>query len=363
VSEMKQGFLVLQNGKVFEGKRVGAQGDAFGEAVFTTAMTGIAQTLTDPSYCGQILVATFPLMGNYGLTPEDYESAGPKLSAFVMRECCAVPSNFRSELSLGSFLTENRIPGLCQVDTRALTREIRSVGAMNAALVSKLPENMPQFLERLKNMPSSALVSSVTRKTGTLSAEPGSIVLMDYGYKGSIEKMLQKRGFRVTVAGAYTSAEEVLSLKPAGVMLSNGPGDPADNREIIAEIKKLCESGIPIMGICLGHQLLALACGAETAKLKFGHRGANQPVVDPKTSRMYITSQNHGYAVETLPQNAELLFRNANDGTVEGLYYKDAPAFSVQFHPEANSGPRDTEFLFDDFARMIKEGKNYAALL
>ncbi len=356
-------YLILENGKVFEGKRFGADGDVTGEIVFTTAMTGYLETLTDPSYYGQIVVQTFPLIGNYGVIPTDFESSGPHLKAYIVREWCQEPSNFRSEGCLDAFLKSNSIIGLYDIDTRALTKIIREAGVMNARITSSLEdtEASPETLQRyvIRDAVASVSCTSIQPAAG----DGRRVLLWDFGAKANIQRELEKRGCAVTVIPAGTTAEDILSLDPQGIMLSNGPGDPAENTEIIAQLKKLCSLNkkrkhpIPLFGICLGHQLLALSQGAKTSKLKYGHRGANQPVKDLETGRVYITSQNHGYAVvgNSLPVNAVMRFANANDGTSEGIDYTDMPAFSVQFHPEAAGGPLDTGFLFDRFVTMMEE--------
>lgn len=344
-------YLILENGTVFEGKSFGADKEVVGEVVFTTAMTGYIETLTDPSYFGQIVVQTFPLIGNYGIIKSDFESKKPCLKAYIVREWCQEPSNFRCEGNLDIFLRENDIPALCGIDTRALTKIVREAGVMNGMLAKKIPDDF----EVIKKYAVTDAVKSVTTdKTEVLEGEGKNVVLMDFGAKRNIARSLNKRGCRVTVVPSYTSAEEILELRPDGVMLSNGPGDPKENVEIIEEIKKLCNKKIPLFGICLGHQLLALSQGADTVKLKYGHRGANQPVVY-KDGRVFISSQNHGYAVcaDTLPKGAFESFKNANDNTNEGVEYDYMPAFSVQFHPEAAAGPLDTSFLFDKFISMM----------
>ena len=350
----KKAYLVLENGEVFEGLAIGAAAETIGELVFTTGMTGYLETLTDPSYAGQIIMQTFPLIGNYGLIPADFEG---KCFArgYVVREICDEPSNFRSVGALEAFLTENGIPGICGVDTRALTRMIREQGVMNACICSEVPEN----LERAQNY----RVEHVVREVSTPVAEvflpePETkirqhVLLIDYGAKKNIIRSLLKRGCRVTVVPHDTPAEKILSMAPDGVMLSNGPGDPAENTYEVEQIAKLVGK-IPVFGICLGHQLCALAMGGTTYKLKYGHRGANQPVTDG--TRTWITTQNHGYAVETesMKGKAKLSFYNANDRSCEGLDYPGKRCFTVQFHPEACAGPHDTEFLFDRFMRLMQ---------
>ncbi len=354
----QKAYLVLENGTVFEGRRFGASGDVTGEIVFTTAMTGYLETLTDPSYYGQIVVQTFPLIGNYGVIPLDFESASPALKAYIVREQCQEPSNFRSEGVLGAFLESAGIVGLYGLDTRALTRIIREYGVMNAQIVSSKQE-AEACLASLAGYKVENAVNAVTCRQPVPPSGSGErrVVLWDFGAKANIRRELEKRGCAVTTVPAGTTAEEIAAMAPDGVMLSNGPGDPAENTAIIEELRRLCERKLPLFGICLGHQLLALSQGAKTAKLKYGHRGANQPVRDTETGRVYITSQNHGYAVVTdsLPENARLSFANANDGTSEGIAYRDMPAFSVQFHPEACGGPQDTSFLFDRFIAMIDQ--------
>ena len=352
-------YIVLENGQIFKGKPFGAAGEAVGEIVFTTGMTGYLETLTDPSYYGQIVVQTFPLIGNYGIIPADFESPFPQVKAYIVREWCQVPSNFRSEGELDTFLNVHNIVGVYGIDTRELTKIIREVGVMNAKITPTLAD-VDKILAEIKNYRIIEAVQAVSSKEILVSKGVSGgykIVLWDFGAKENIRRELLKRGCEVLTVPANTSAEKILNLKPDGVMLSNGPGDPADNKEIIGELAKLSKSGIPIFGICLGHQLLALAQGAETAKLKYGHRGANQPVKNLSTGRVYITSQNHGYAVvaDSLPGQACLSFLNANDGTCEGIEYQDMPAFSVQFHPEASPGPLDTSFLFDQFIDLIRE--------
>ncbi|MEN6324890.1 MAG: carbamoyl phosphate synthase small subunit [Syntrophomonas sp.] len=357
---MKQScFIVLENGQVFKGESFGAFGEAVGEIVFTTGMTGYLETLTDPSYYGQIVVQTFPLIGNYGIISSDFESFSPKLKAYIVREWCQVPSNFRSEGELDTFLKMHNIVGVCGIDTRELTKVIREVGVMNAKITSTL-DNLDEVLAEIKNYKIINAVQEVgTREISVSKGVPGGykVVLWDFGAKENIRRELMKRGCEVITVPALTTAENIVNLKPDGIMLSNGPGDPADNKEIIRELANLTNSGIPIFGICLGHQLLALAQGAKTSKLKYGHRGANQPVKDLKTGRVYITSQNHGYAVvaDSLPASAAISFLNANDGTCEGIEYQNMPAFSIQFHPEASAGPLDTCYLFDQFIDLMRE--------
>ena len=351
---MKKAYLVLQNGQVFQGFRFGAEGESLGELVFTTGMGGYLETLTDPSYYGQIVVQTFPLMGNYGVIPADFEGV-PRLRAYVVREWCPAPSNFRCEGDLGSFLKERNIPGLWGVDTRLLTRILRDEGVMNALLCDKVPEDR-SAIAAYRVTDALAAVScggkQVVSPAGRVSHR---VALLDYGMKGNILRELTKRGCEVTVCPASTAAEEVLSGGFDGLMLSNGPGDPAENTYQIAQLQMLL-GRLPLFGICLGHQLAALAAGGSTYKLKFGHRGVNQPVRVPGDHRTYITSQNHGYAVAEGVPGGELSFVNANDGSCEGMDYPSLRAFTVQFHPEACAGPKDTAFLFDRFISLMEGG-------
>ena len=369
-------YLVLENGMVFEGRAIGCWPDsdaeaAVGELVFTTGMTGYLETLTDPSYAGQIIMQTFPMIGNYGVISQDFEGKS-FAKGYVVHELIDTPSNFRSEGKLDAFLKEQGIPGICGVDTRALTRLIRENGVMNACLYQSSEfkvqsANMPGLPERIREYRVKNVVAEVSTKE-VLEFGPGSptsaacscaegetlhVVLIDYGAKRNIIRCLVKRGCRVTVVPHDTTAEEILALKPDGVMLSNGPGDPAENEFEVQQIAKLVGK-LPVFGICLGHQLTALAMGGKTYKLKYGHRGANQPVTDGK--RTWITTQNHGYAVESesMKGTAQLSFRNANDQSCEGLEYPGKRCFTVQFHPEACAGPHDTEFLFDRFLRMMR---------
>ena len=369
-------YLVLENGMIFEGRAIGCWPDsdaeaAVGELVFTTGMTGYLETLTDPSYAGQIIMQTFPMIGNYGVISQDFEGKS-FAKGYVVHELIDTPSNFRSEGKLDAFLKEQGIPGICGVDTRALTRLIRENGVMNACLYQSSEfkvqsANMPGLPERIREYQVKNVVAEVSTKE-MLEFGPGSptsaacscaegetlhVVLIDYGAKRNIIRCLVKRGCRVTVVPHDTTAEEILALKPDGVMLSNGPGDPAENVFEVQQIAKLVGK-LPVFGICLGHQLTALAMGGKTYKLKYGHRGANQPVTDGK--RTWITTQNHGYAVESesMKGTAQLSFRNANDQSCEGLEYPGKRCFTVQFHPEACAGPHDTEFLFDRFLRMMR---------
>ncbi|MBQ1350146.1 MAG: glutamine-hydrolyzing carbamoyl-phosphate synthase small subunit [Ruminococcus sp.] len=354
-------YLVLENGTVFEGKSFGAEKETTGELVFTTAMTGYLETLTDPSYFGQVVLQTFPLIGNYGVIRSDFETPTPALNGYIVREWCQAPSNFRCEGNLDTFLKEKNVPGICGIDTRALTRIVREYGVMTCR-IQYTPEVTDDLLAEMKNYVITDAVESTTiteKETFPVDDAKYHVVLMDFGAKHNIGRELNKRGCSLTVVPAGTAAEEVLALNPDGVMLSNGPGDPAKNTAVIAELKKLSDSGVPMFGICLGHQLLALARGAQTEKLKYGHRGANQPVKELASGKVYITSQNHGYAVvsDSLPSDAVVSYVNGNDNTCEGVSYTDIPAFSVQFHPEAHGGPLDTSFLFDRFLGMMDEHK------
>ena len=352
---MEKGYLVLQDGQVFEGLRFGGDTGAIGELVFTTGMCGYVETLTDPSYAGQIVLQTYPLIGNYGIIQEDFEGACC-IKGYVVRECCKVPSNFRTDCGLDAFLKERHIPGLCGVDTRELTRIIREYGVMNAAICNDVEAG----LAAASAYSVTGVVEAVTCKTSSLHPAEGEerfrVALLDYGAKRNIIRELQKRGCAVTVLPAGASAEDILAMSPDGVMLSNGPGDPAENTYQIEQIRKLLGK-VPIFGICLGHQLTALAAGGSTFKLKYGHRGANQPVRDLNGVRTYITSQNHGYAVDSDSiKQGKISFANANDGTCEGVDYPSLRAFTVQFHPEACGGPHDTAFLFDRFTSLMKGG-------
>ena len=352
---MKKGYLVLQDGRVFEGVRFGANADTIGELVFTTGMCGYIETLTDPSYAGQIVMQTYPLIGNYGIIREDFEG-NCCVKGYVVREYCDAPSNFRTDCDLDTYLKEQNVPGLYGVDTRELTRIIREHGVMNATICDEVPAD----LKPVETYAVVGVVEAVTCKEPTVHPAVGEemfkVSLLDYGAKNNIIRELQKRGCTVTVLPATTSAEDILTSDPDGVMLSNGPGDPAENVYQIEQIKKLLGK-VPMFGICLGHQLTALAAGGKTYKLKYGHRGVNQPVRDVNGVRTFITSQNHGYAVDSDSiQTGRLRFANANDGTCEGIDYPDLKAFTVQFHPEACTGPKDTSFLFDRFVELMKGG-------
>jgi len=350
-------FLVLENGDVFHGNYFGAHGEVTGEIVFTTGMTGYLETLTDPSYHGQIVLQTFPLIGNYGIISDDFESADIGLKAYIVKYPCAFPSNFRSETTLDSFFKKRGIIGLCGIDTRALTKIIRKNGVMNGKITSSPPADAGR--EEIKKYTVVNPIADVSQKdsvkTGVGSAKY-RIALMDFGAKRGIANALCRRGCDVRTFPYNASATEILQIKPDGIMLSNGPGDPADpgNRVILETLGALVKTGIPIFGICMGHQLLALASGYKTRKLKFGHRGANQPVKDTQTGQVYITSQNHGY--EVISENTNMSsysFVNVNDSSCEGLDY--GVSFSVQFHPEARGGPLDTGFLFDRFIERIEK--------
>ena len=353
---MKKGYLILQDGQVFEGVRFGAETDTVGELVFTTGMCGYIETLTDPSYAGQIVMQTYPLIGNYGIIREDFEGACC-VRGYVVREWCDAPSNFRTDCDLDTFLKEQGVPGLYGVDTRELTRIIREHGVMNAVICDEVPAD----LTPIETYAVTGVVEAVSCREASVHPAEGEerfhVSLLDYGAKRNIVRELQKRGCTVTVLPATTSAEEILAADPNGVMLSNGPGDPAENVYQIEQIRKLLGK-VPMFGICLGHQLTALAAGGSTYKLKYGHRGVNQPVRDVEGVRTYITSQNHGYAVDSdTVKLGRVRFANANDGTCEGIDYPELKAFTVQFHPEACTGPKDTSFLFDRFVDLMKGGE------
>ena len=357
---MKEVYICLENGDVFKGYRFGAEGDVLGELVFTTGMGGYIETLTDPSYYGQIVMQTFPLIGNYGFIEADKESKGSFVSAYIVREKCDEPSNFRCDKTLEEYMKENGIVGVYGVDTREITKIIREAGVMNALITS---DARNADLEKIAQYKVTDAVKSVSRERAELypsEEHKYNVVLLDFGAKNNIARELGKRGCNVAIMPQDTKAEDILKLGVDGIMLSNGPGDPAENAEIIEEIKQLVGK-VPIFGICLGHQLLALAMGGETMKLKYGHRGVNQPVKNLETGRTFISSQNHGYAVVNESVEAAggvISYINANDGTCEGIDYPEKKAFSVQFHPEACSGPHDTRFIFDKFIDMMGGNKN-----
>ncbi|MCI8992840.1 MAG: carbamoyl phosphate synthase small subunit [Eubacterium sp.] len=353
-------FLILEDGTVFTGNSIGARKEVISEIVFNTSMTGYLEVLTDPSYAGQAVAMTYPLIGNYGVTP-DMESKCPWPTGYIVRELSRMPSNFRCERGLEDFLKEHDIPGISGIDTRALTKRLREKGTMNGMITTIENYNLEEILPELAAYRTGKVVELVTcSEKEVLSGNKYKVALLDLGAKKNIAKSLNKRGCEVTVYPARTSAQEILDTAPDGIMLSNGPGDPKECTEIIAEIRKLYDSDVPIFAICLGHQLMALATGADTYKMKYGHRGGNHPVKDLETNRVYISSQNHGYVVDTEkldPKIAVPAFVNVNDGTNEGLKYTGKNIFTVQFHPEACPGPQDSEYLFDRFLEMMEGAK------
>ena len=392
-------FLVLEDGTVFEGTHIGADREIISEIVFNTSMAGYLEVLTDPSYAGQAVCMTYPLIGNYGICRDDMESQRPWPDGFIVRELSRVPSNFRCDCTIQQFLEENGVPGIAGIDTRALTKILREKGTMNGMITTNEKYDLEEILPRLKEYTTGKVVEKVTcekaytvhavaslEENGPLSGaarfdqknyekgirEPKpalvkelngtglKVALLDLGAKANIARSLAERGCQVTVYPALTPAEEIIADAPDGIMLSNGPGDPKECVSVIREIKKLYDTEIPIFAICLGHQLMALATGADTHKMKYGHRGGNHPVKDLMTGRVYISSQNHGYVVDTDkldPAVAVPAFINVNDGTNEGLSYTNKNIFTVQFHPEACPGPQDSGYLFDRFINMMK-GEN-----
>ncbi len=356
-------FLILEDGNVFEGISIGSQREVISEIVFNTSMTGYLEVLTDPSYAGQAVTMTYPLIGNYGVCYEDMESLKPWPDGFIVRELSRMPSNFRSENSIQNFLEKNDIPGIARIDTRALTKILREKGTMNGMITTDECYNLDEIIPKIKNYTTGKVVEKVTcssKYTLEGQSEKGlikKVALIDLGAKKNIARSLNARGCEVTVFPALTSADEIIQYNPDGIMLSNGPGDPKECTAIIAEIEKLYNTDIPIFAICLGHQLMALATGGDTHKMKYGHRGGNHPVKDLRTNKVYISSQNHGYVVDIDKIDssvAEASFVNVNDGTIEGLTYTNKNIFTVQFHPEACPGPQDSAFLFDEFIKMME---------
>lgn len=363
-NQSDKAYLLLANGMIFEGQSFGVKGTAVGEVVFTTGMVGYQETLTDPSYYGQIVTQTFPLIGNYGINDDDFESTKTYVSGYIAREWCNQPSNFRSETDINDFLVKQNVIGLHSIDTRSLTRVIREAGVMNGVITT---ENVYEKKEELLKLVNEFTIKDAIKTvTGTkyeryFCENPKyTVVLFDYGYKRNIRRELLNRGCNIIVVPANTSADEIRELNPDGIMLSNGPGDPSEDQSVIDNLKEVMNIGIPIFGICLGHQLMALANGGKTTKLKYGHRGSNQPVIDLELDRTFVTSQNHGYAVvnDSISEDVGTVSHiNANDKTCEGVRYKHINAVTVQFHPEVHSGPLDTMYLFDAFIDMLKEEK------
>lgn len=351
-------FLILEDGTVFKGTSIGSTKEVISEIVFNTSMTGYLEVLTDPSYAGQAVVMTYPLIGNYGICSEDMESLKPWPDGYIVRELSRIPSNFRSEDTIQHFLEKHDIPGISGIDTRALTKILREKGTMNGMITTNEAYDLAEIKSRIQSYSVTGVVKASTCKERyVLPGDGKKVALLDLGAKKNIAKSLHERGCQVTVYPATAKAEEILSGNPDGIMLSNGPGDPKECVEMIAEIKKLYESDVPIFAICLGHQLMALATGADTYKLKYGHRGGNHPVKDLETGRVYISSQNHGYVVDTDrldPNVAVPAFINVNDGTNEGLKYTGKNIFTVQYHPEACPGPQDSSYLFDRFIKMME---------
>ena len=377
----KKAILALEDGRTFQGTAFGHEGTTTGEACFNTSMTGYQEILTDPSYRGQIVTMTYPQIGNYGVNAEDAESDQVHVRGFVVGELCNIPSSWRSQQSLSDYLSENKVLGIDDIDTRALTKHLRSAGAMRSCLTTELSEEEAvQAAQAADSMLGADFVKEVTTKknyhwegesrawtipsvsqgiAGNYLELPEikyKIIAYDFGIKRNILRRLRQEGFDVTVVPATTSAKDVLAMKADGVFLSNGPGDPASLDYVHAEVRELI-GRTPLFGICLGHQLLTHACGGKTYKLKFGHRGGNQPVQDLRTGKVEITAQNHGFATdgENLPADTEVTHINLNDQTVQGIRCTDVPAFSVQYHPEAGPGPHDSRYLFDDFENLMED--------
>ncbi|OCR00659.1 carbamoyl phosphate synthase small subunit [Oscillatoriales cyanobacterium USR001] len=376
LSNAQPALLVLADGTAYRGWSFGANGTVVGEVVFNTGMTGYQEVLTDPSYCGQIVTFTYPELGNTGVNVSDEESHGPQVRGAIARNICHQPSNWRSTQSLSEYLKEHSIPGIYGIDTRALTRKIRTVGAMNGGISTEIidPAELLEQVQQAPNMAGLNLVREVTTGTVYEWSEPTeaiwefgdspksdgealTVVAVDFGIKRNILRRLASYGCRVIVVPANTPSEEILKYNPDGIFLSNGPGDPATVTEGIETTKALLKSEKPIFGICMGHQILGRSLGADTFKLKFGHRGLNQPA--GLTERIEITSQNHGFAIDpdSLAPEVEITHLNLNDRTVAGLRHKSLPLFSVQYHPEASPGPHDADYLFERFVLAMRESK------
>lgn len=359
-------FLILEDGTVFEGIHIGADKEIISEIVFNTSMAGYLEVLTDPSYAGQAVCMTYPLIGNYGVCRKDMEAGKAWPDGLIVRELSRMASNFRKDITIQEFLDEQGIPGIAGIDTRALTKILREKGTMNGMITSDESYDLNDILPKLRAYTTGKVVEKVTCSHKYEIKNSGNpigkrVALLDFGSKDNIARSLAKRGCDVTVYPALTSAEEIIAGQPDGIMLSNGPGDPKECKSIIKEIRRLYETDIPIFAICLGHQLMALATGADTYKMKYGHRGGNHPVKDLKTGRVYISSQNHGYVVDMDkldPKVAVPAFINVNDGTNEGLSYVGKNIFTVQYHPEACPGPQDSGYLFDRFIKMMEVREN-----
>ncbi|HHW45088.1 MAG TPA: glutamine-hydrolyzing carbamoyl-phosphate synthase small subunit [Desulfotomaculum sp.] len=362
-----QAVLALEDGTVYTGRAFGARGESWGEVVFNTGMTGYQEILTDPSYCGQIVVMTYPLIGNYGINREDFEAKRSFVRGFVVREECDRPSNWRSSYRLSDFLAREGVVGISGIDTRALTRHLRNRGTMRGVLSTGCgdPALLVEKARHCPQLTGQELVPEVaTREIYTLEGGGHRVVLVDFGSKLNIIRHLKERDCTVVVVPPTTTAQEILALDPDGILLSNGPGDPVDVPYAIKTVRELIGTR-PMFGICLGHQVMSLALGAKTYKMKFGHRGANHPVKDLATGKVYITSHNHGFSVDEgsltgLP--VEVSHRNLNDGTVEGIRHKYLPLFSVQYHPEASPGPRESAYLFDQFIDLVCREKGTASI-